>query len=126
MLTYWLKFLDQGAFVTPLILISISFGYLTFGNKMPIGRKILKSSHGILFVCGLVYASVASKFTYFGYEGWLNYPFAGFLVLGLASVIYSFWGMFKNWYFHTVHIFTLSYAMLVALYGGLALVHDSL
>ena len=122
----WLSLLDHGPDLVGFILLAISLSYFLLGKGTPLKKRILKSSHGILFVCALVYAAIASKYTHFGYEGWLNYPFYIFLILGISAVIYSLWGMLKVWYYHLVHVFTLSYGVLVGLYGGLALAHDSL
>jgi hypothetical protein len=50
---------------------------------------------------------------------WLIYPFYFLIVAGFASVIYSFWGLTKYWFVHCIHLFTVSYGLVIFYLGSL-------
>jgi len=80
-------------------------------------ERILKSSHGVFFLC-LMYPLALSNSTAFADAGWFGYPYWAFLMLGLAMTVYSLAGRYvKHWALHFLHIFTILYGSLAALYG---------
>jgi hypothetical protein len=100
-----------------LILLGISVLYFLEGRHMAFLERILKSSHGIFFLC-LMYPLVLSNTTAFTDAGWSGYPYWAFLFLGLATTVYSMAGRYvKHWVLHFLHLFTILYGSLAALYG---------
>lgn len=65
-----------------LILFTISALYFAAGRHQPTTKRVLKSSHGILFFCTM-YPVVAHYFSVFSNAGWLSYPF--WVFVGLVS-----------------------------------------
>ncbi len=120
-----LQILYVGPFGVGLILIAISAIYFAAGTHQPNVKRILKSSHGILFFCTL-YPVIARQFSVFVYAGWLSYPFWVFLILAIAATAYSLYGYARHWSLHFLHILTLLYGALATLYGMHALSHHSL
>lgn len=99
-----------------LILLAISAAYFVAGSHQPTGRRVLKSSHGLLFLCAM-YPVVATRFTASTHTGWLGYPFWVFVWLGIAATAYSFKGYARNGAIHLLHVFTILYGALAMLYG---------
>ena len=104
-----------------LILLGISVLYFLEGRHLPFFERILKSGHGIFFL-GLMYPLVLRTSTVFNNAGWLGYPYWIFLLFGLATTVYSLAGRYvKHWALHFLHLFTIMYGSLSALYGMNAL-----
>lgn len=120
-----LQTLYIGPFGVGLILLVISTVYFVAGRHQPTVKRVLKSSHGILFCCAM-YPIVARHFTVFSQTGWLNYPFWVFVLLGVTATAYSLSGYTNRWFLHFLHVFTLLYGSLASLYGMHALPHNSL
>ena len=100
-----------------LILLGISILYFLEGRHLSFRERITKSGHGIFFLC-LMYPVVSSKFPVFSDVEWFEYPYWVFLILGLATTVYSFAGRYvKHWVLHFLHLFTILYGSLAALYG---------
>jgi hypothetical protein len=100
-----------------LILLGISVLYFLEGRHMAFFERILKSSHGIFFLC-LMYPLVLSHSTAFTDAGWFGDPYWALLLLGLATTVYSLAGRYvKHWALHFLHLFTILYGSLAALYG---------
>ncbi len=100
-----------------LILMGISVLYFLEGRHMAFFERILKSSHGIFFLC-LMYPLVLSNSTALTNAGWFGYPYWGLLLLGLATTVYSLAGRYvKHWALYFLHLFTILYGSLAALYG---------
>ncbi len=109
-----------------LILLGISALYFLEGRHLPFLERILKSGHGIFFLC-LMYPVASSKFPAFNNAEWFGYPYWAFLLLGLAATVYSLAGRYvKHWAIHFLHLFTILYGSLAALYGMNALPIDFL
>lgn len=111
----------QVLYVDPLIvgiiLLGISVLYFLEGRHLSFFERILKSSHGIFFLC-LMYPLVLSEATIFTKAEWFGYPYWAFLFLGLATMVYSLAGRYvKHWGLHFFHLFTILYGSLAALYG---------
>ena len=111
----------QVLYVDPLyvgiILLGISVLYFLEGRHLRFFEKIIKSSHGVFFLC-LMYPLVLNQDSAFMEAGWIGYPFWGFLFLGLATMVYSLAGRYvKHWVLHFLHLFTILYGALSALYG---------
>lgn len=103
--------------VVGLILLGISVLYFLEGRHMAFFERILKSSHGVFFLC-LMYPLVLSNSTALADAGWFGYPYWAFLMLGLAMTVYSLAGRYvKHWALHFLHLFTILYGSLAALYG---------
>ncbi len=119
----------QILYVDPLdvgfILFAISAAYFVAGRYQPTAKRMLKSSHGILFSCAM-YPVVANHLSVFADVGWLSYLFWVFVVLGIMATAYSLYGYTRHWQLHFSHLFTLLYGALATLYGMNALPHDSL
>ena len=62
-----------------LILLGISVLYFLEGRHMAFFERILKSSHGIFFLC-LMYPLVLSNSTAFTDAAWVGYPYWAFLL----------------------------------------------
>jgi hypothetical protein len=120
-----LQFLYVGPLGVGLALFAISVVYFVAGRHQPTAKRVLKSSHGIVFFCTM-YPIVARDFSVFSYAGWLSYPFWIFVVLGILSTAYSLYGYTRRWPLHFLHLFTLLYGSLATLYGMHALPHASL
>jgi len=103
-----------------IILVAISVVYFVAGHRQPVAKRIVKSSHAILFLCAM-YPVVLDKFSLLTGWGWFGYPFWVFLVLGIASTVYSLGGYARHWSLHIVHVFTMLYGALAALFGMSAL-----
>jgi hypothetical protein len=100
-----------------LILMGISVLYFLEGRHMAFFERILKSSHGVFSLC-LMYPLVLSHSTAFTDAGWFGYPYWALLLLGLATTVYSLAGRYvKHWALHFLHLFTILYGSLAALYG---------
>jgi hypothetical protein len=103
--------------VVGLILLGISVLYFIEGRHMAFFERILKSSHGIFFLC-LMYPLVLGHSTAFTDAIWFGYLYWVFLLLGLATTVYSLAGRYvKHWALHFLHLFTILYGSLAALYG---------
>ena len=120
-----LQILYVGPLGVGLILFAISSVYFLSGRDQPTTKRVLKSSHGIVFFCTM-YPIVARYFSVFAYVEWLIYPFWVFVVLGVAATAYSLYNYSRGWSLHFLHVFTLLYGALAALYGMNALPHDSM
>ncbi len=100
-----------------LILLGISVLYFLEGRHLRFFERILKSGHGIFFLC-LMYPLVLRNSTAFADAGWFGYPYWAFLLLGLVTTVYSLAGRYvKHWALHFLHLFTILYGSLAALYG---------
>ena len=100
-----------------LILFGISVLYFLEGRHLSFRERILKSTHGIFFLC-LMYPVASTKFPAFIDSEWYGYPYWAFLLLGLATMVYSFAGRYvKHWALHFLHLITMLYGSLAALYG---------
>ncbi len=124
MFNSWLKFLDTNAELGYVVLFSISFFYLYVGRAMKLYKRLFASSHGLILSISLPFAAIASKYTYFGYSGWIVWTHVGLGVIGLLSIIYSIWIYRKWWYINILHVLTLSYGFLFMFYGGMHIAHD--
>jgi hypothetical protein len=112
-----LQILYLEPFVVGLILLGISVLYFLEGRHMAFFERILKSSHGIFFLC-LMYPLVLRNSTAYTDAGWFGYPYWAFFLLGLATMVYSLAGRYvKHWILHFLHVFTILYGSLAALYG---------
>ena len=107
--------------VVGLILFGISVLYFLEGRHLSFRERIMKSGHGIFFLC-LMYPVASSKFRTFSDAEWFGYPYWAFLLLGLVTMVYSLAGRYvKHWALHFLHLFTILYGSLAALYGMNAL-----
>lgn len=87
-------------------------------------RSFLKSVHGVAILFAFGYAVWVCEFTEFGSPLKFYIPMYVFLVLGLASMAYSFASFAGRKLVHLVHIFTLMSAFLVWFVGSMAISHD--
>ena len=117
-----LQILYVGPLGVGLTLFAISGVYFAAGRHQPTAKRVLKSSHGIVFFCTM-YPIVARYFSVFSYAGWLSYPFWVFVALGITATAYSLYGYTRNWSLHFLHLFTMLYGSLATLYGMHALPH---
>ena len=100
-----------------LILFVISMLYFLEGRHLSFFERVLKSIHGIFFLC-LMYPLVLNNVTAFRDAAWYGYLYWVFLLLGLATTVYSLAGRYiKHWVLHFLHLFTIIYGSLAALYG---------
>ena len=120
-----LQILYVGPLGVGLILFAISSVYFLSGRDQPTTKRVLKSSHGIVFFCTM-YPIVARYFSVFSHAGWLSYFFWVFVVLAVTATAYSLYDYTRHWPLHFLHLFTLLYGSLATLYGMYALRHDSL
>lgn len=125
MVTPILQILYVGPLGVGLSLFAISAVYFVAGQHQPTVKRVLKSSHGIVFFCTM-YPIIARYFSAFDYAKWLSYPFWLFVVLGVIATAYSLYGYTRRWYLHFLHVFTFLYGSLATLYGIHALPHDPL
>ena len=116
MMTTVLQILYVGPLGVGLILLSVSAIYFVVGRHQPAAKRILKSSHGIVFFCTM-YPTVARHFTVFADAEWLSYPFWIFVILGVTAMAYSLFDYTRHWSLHFLHVFTLLYGALATLYG---------
>lgn len=106
-----------------LVLTTISVVYVLAGRHQSITKRILKSSHGIVFLCAMYWPIAARHFSIFCYAEWPGYAFVAFVVLGIMATAYSLYGYTRYWHLHFLHIFTFLYGSLATLYGMHALTH---
>ncbi len=114
----WLALLDAGLVAIIAIPILISVVYFVFaGDRRPIPRG-LKSAHGVLLVLALGYALFAFEL---GSDVSLvvrRGPFLALMALSFASMVYSLWNK-RRWYLYFLHVFTISYALIVMYRSGM-------
>lgn len=103
------------------ILFCISVLYFLEGHHLSFFERVLKSAHGIFFLF-LMYPLVLHDSTSFTGAVWFGYLYWAFLLIGLATTVYSLAGRYvKHWALHFLHLFTIIYGSLSALYGMNAL-----
>ena len=73
-----------------LILFVISMLYFLEGRHLSFFERVLKSIHGIFFLC-LMYPLVLNNVTAFRDAAWYGYLYWVFLLLGLATTVYFAW-----------------------------------
>lgn len=125
MMTTVLQILYVGPIGVGLILFAISAAYFAAGRHQPTLKRVIKSSHGIVFFCTM-YPIAARYFSVFSHAEWLRYPFWVLVVLGITATAYSLYGYTKRRPLHFLHLFTLLYGSLATLYGMHALPYDTL
>jgi hypothetical protein len=106
-----------------LILCAVSAVYFLVGQHQPTGKRIMKSSHGVVFMCAMMLPFVARSLSLSSYAEWLGYTFAIFVLLGFAATVYSLYDYARHWYLHLLHVFTVLYGALAVIYGMNALPH---
>ena len=100
-----------------LVLFGISVLYFLEGRHLSFFERVFKSAHGIFFLC-LMYPLVLHTSTAFTDAAWFGYLYWAFLLLGLSTTVYSLAGRYvKHWAIHFLHLFTIIYGSLAALYG---------
>ena len=112
-----LQILYLGPFGVGVILFGISVLYFLEGRHLSFFERVFKSVHGIFFL-SLMYPLVLRNSTAFASDVWFGYLYWAFLLLGLATTVYSLAGRYvKHWVIHFLHLFTILYGSLAALYG---------
>ena len=106
-----------------LILCAVSAIYVYVGQHQPTRKRIMKSIHGVVFVCAMMLPFVARTLSSSFYADWLGFTFAIFVILGFAATVYSLYDYARHWYLHVLHVFTVLYGALAVLYGMNALPH---
>ena len=104
-----------------LILCAVSAVYFLVGRHQPTGKRFMKSSHGVVFICAMMLPFVARSLSLSSYTEWLGYTFAIFVLLGFAAIIHSLYDYARHWYIHLLHVFTVLYGALAVVYGMTAL-----
>ena len=106
-----------------LILGAVSAVYFLVGRHQPTGKRIMKSSHGVVFICAMMLPFVTRSLSVSSYADWLGYIFAIFVLLGFAAIVYSLYDYARHWHLHLLHVFTVLYGALAVVYGMNALPH---
>jgi hypothetical protein len=98
------------------VLLTTSVVYFIAGRQQPLRKRLLKSCHGIIFIC--VMFPVAVKYlSIFDSAAWLSYPFWVLPVLGAAAAANSLLDYSRSRSLPFLHVFTIIYGALAVLYG---------
>ena len=110
----------QALYLGPLgvaqILLAISVIYFMVGRPHPLRKRLLKSCHGIIFIC-VMFPVAARYLSVFGNVAWLSYPFWLLVVLGAVMAANSLFDYSRSRSLPFLHVFTIIYGALAVLYG---------
>jgi ethanolamine utilization microcompartment shell protein EutS len=105
--------------------VGVSIAYFIAGKNKSIFTRLIKSSHGIIFVIAYGYAMVAQNFTVMGNTGgWLP-PFHTLMIIGFVSILLSGAEYVKPAW-HLLQLILIPSALLIWLAGYLTIIHDSI
>ena len=106
-----------------LILCAVSAVYFLVGRHQPTRKRIMKSSHGVVFISAMIFPFVARSLSLSSHPEWLGFIFAMLVVSGFVATVYSLYDYTRLWILHSVHVFTVLYGALAVIYGMNALPH---
>ena len=98
------------------ILLAISIVYFVAGRPHPWWKRLLKSCHGIIFVC-VMFPVAARYLSVFDKAAWLSYPFWVLVVLGAIIAANSLFDYSRSRLLPFLHVITILYGALAVMYG---------
>ena len=111
-----LQILYKGPLGVAHILLAISIVYFMAGRQQPLRKRLLKSCHGIIFIC-VMFPVAARYLSAFDNAAWLSYPFWVLVVLGAVMAANSLFDYSRSWSLPFLHVFTILYGALAVMYG---------
>jgi len=105
--------------------LGVSIAYFIAGKNRSMIERIVKSSHGLLFVVAYTYAMIAQNYTAMGDTGYWLPPFHVLMVVGFVSILLSAAKYVKPaWYF--LYLIEVPIALMIWIAGYLSIIHDSM
>lgn len=105
--------------------VGVSIAYFVAGKNKSTMARLIKSSHGLIFVVAYIYALIAHDYTAMGNTGGWLLPFHTLMVIGFVSILLSIAEYVKPAW-HLLQLILIPSALLIWVAGYLSIIHDSI